>query len=176
MKAVLLAALLMTSMAHAAPARNTVAAAPASATASAANQIVMSAVERPRVLVGTSNAERALGSTVFSLQMPRRKAELRASLRVNKQGPALEYGVSSNPEAYHMDVNYVAGSSLGAAVRLDYRGASKPSPKGTRILTYDAPVRSSIGAGRLVAVVQQVAIPEQRVWKTTATFVRFESK
>jgi hypothetical protein len=146
------------------------------------DQVVPSVVEKPRVLIGTTNAERALGSTTFSLPVRRQnqRAELRASLRPNKNGLQIPMGVSSNPEAFHLDVNYVtaAPASLTSSIRLNYRNShSTPDSVATRILTYDAPVTSSsLGNGRLVATVQQRADRDQGVWKTTATFIRFMPK
>jgi hypothetical protein len=144
------------------------------------DQIVTSVVERPRVLVGMTNAERVLGSTSFSLPLIRQnqRAELRATLRSNHQGQMAALGPSSNPELFHLDVNYLtATSSLNQGVRLTYRKShTAPASIGTRIITYDAPVHSSMGPGRLIATVQQRAIPEQHAWKTTATLIQFVSK
>ena len=145
------------------------------------NRIVLSVVERPRVLIGITNAERALGSTAFSLRMLhlKQRVELRAALGVNQQGAIDDLGPSSNPGAYHLDVSYLTAPAdlAGPALRLNYRKSlTHTTPVGTRILTYDAPINSSLGNGRLVATVQQRAISGQQAWKTTATLLQFVSK
>ena len=148
-------------------------AAPQKAAAKLSNEeMVKTVLSRPVVLQGT-NAKGSLGSDAFALQMSGGKI-IRANLRANGANPA--GGASTNPEAYHMLMNLSSSAGATQTLLLKFSGRTKESGAHTRIVNYEAPLKSTYaGQGRLVAVVGQTKSSDG-VWTTKSTYVRFLSK
>lgn len=73
-----------------------------------------------------------------------------------------------------VQVSLANGTTKSRAIRLNYAGSSRPTPMGTRTLTFATPANSPYGAGKLVAKLNQVSGESAGSWKsvrTTLTFV-----
>lgn len=152
------------------------------------NSIARAVTDRRAVLAGTTNTT-SLGSLKFFLPISnngRLATELRATLVQNDPTAVLPYGVSTNPDAFHLKVDLVVRSSNmnnnagnSAAIRdttsLMFTGRPEYHTGGTRTLIYQSEMRNTpVGKGRLVAYVNQVAVPTEGIYKTTLTYIRIE--
>ncbi len=125
----------------------------AKAGSEASSKIVLLAIENRIVLPGSGK--------VFRQQFKLRTGVAQIS--------ALVAADSTN-----VQVSLANGTMKSRAIRLNYAGSSRPTPMGTRTLTFAAPANSTYGPGKLVAKLNQVSDDSAGSWKsvrTTLTFV-----
>ncbi len=136
--------------------------------ANASGEIAKAVIAGPAFLVGQTENNQ-LGSSSFNGKATSQaNLILRADLRANQQGnPSL----SAHPERFHMNVALRSQAKQQIATTLAFRG-SHTTPVSTRVLTYETKAATSYGAGKLVAKVQQVALPSG-AWRTTAALIAF---
>ena len=159
----LLTVSISSSLAHAAP----------SVRIPSTDEIVKTVLSRPVVLQGM-NSKGSLGADTFALNIANGQV-MRANLRSNSASPSNSAAgdTSMKPEAFHVSMNLTTPAGATQTIRLRFSGRTKESPAHTRILTYEAPLRSAYaGSGKLVAIVGQTRSPE-RTWTTNSTYVRF---
>ena len=140
------------------------------------DELVKLVLQRPVVLEGI-NSKGSLGADDFALRTAKGHV-VRANLRANSSiaSGIPSGGASSNPEAFHVNMNLSTAAGSTQTLQLRFSGRTKESPAHTRILTYETPVVSPYaGRGKLVAVVGQTMSNDQ-VWTTKSTYVRFLSK
>ncbi len=173
MKSLLILAVLgFSTLAVAAPQKVAAPQAPAKLSQLSNEELVKTVLSRPVVLEGV-NSKGALGADAFALRLPKNKI-VRANLRANGANPS--GGASTNPEAYHVLMNLSTAQGTTQTMKLQFSGRTKESGAHTRILNYEAPLKSAYaGHGRLVAVVGQTKSADG-VWMTKSTYVRFLSK
>jgi hypothetical protein len=160
--AILALATMTTSVSFAAP----------SAKMISSDEIIKTVLQRHVVLQGV-NSKGSLGADAFLLKTASGQV-IRANLRANASLPP--GGASSNPEAFHVNMNMTTPAGTSQTMQLRFSGQTKESGAHTRILTYEAPMKSAYaGSGKLVAVVGQTLSPDH-TWTTKSTYVRFLSK
>lgn len=127
-------------------------------------------------LEGVTNDRYTTGSLSFAYIFDRSRADLiQATLVMNEGAPKLAHLASLMPQHLNMVASYKRDGKTLETARLNFRGL-KASEVGTRVLTYQATIKTADGPGVMTAKVQQSRIDDRTIedlYKTTGTTLEF---